>query len=183
MVREKAEQRLRMIIMGPPQFETTVCNGDRIETHQIWCATADAEKVHFSHAKQVFAIRRIVEPKGKTAKASDTTSYGITSLPVYGSDKQNAQSILSIRRRHWSIESKSHNSRDKTYQEDSCQVRNHNAARVLVAFRQLAIFLCANKAHNPREVRGFFVPEFNRFCSFMRDDALKWLTKASSLSF
>ena len=49
--------------------------------------------------------------------------------------EQNGQAILTIRRRHWSIESKSHHSRDKTYQEDTCQVRNHQAARTLVAFR------------------------------------------------
>jgi predicted transposase YbfD/YdcC len=150
---------------------------DRVETDQIWCREVTAEQIGFAAARQLFAIRRIVEPKRATAKASDDISYGITSLDFSGTFAQNGQALLTIRRRHWSIESKSHHSRDKTYQEDTCQVRNHQAARTLVAFRQLAIFLSLQHAHQPSNKRDGCLPEFNRFCLFNRDVVLHWFRK------
>lgn len=169
-----AEQKLQGLIAGTPQFKTLTNYGDRIEEHQIWCLSIAAEEILFAEARQIFAIRRIVTPKSSTAKASDEISYGITSLPVTGTKYENAETVLTIRRKHWSIESKSHNCRDKTYQEDSCQVRDHKAARSLVTFRQLAIFLTAIDAHHPRTKRDCCVPEFNRYCSFNRNDVRKW---------
>lgn len=57
--------------------------------------------------------------------------------------------------------------RDKSFQEDSCQVRNRNAARVLVAFRQMAIFLCEMNAHRVRLKKDErCLPELFRYASF-----------------
>ena len=180
-VRQTAEGLLHPLLMDPPPFETVARIADRVETHQIWCLEVTAEQIGFAAARQIFAIRRIVEPKSVTAKASDEISYGITSLDVSGTLEQNAQTLLTIRRRHWNIESKSHHSRDKTYQEDTCQVRHHQAARSLVAFRQLAIFLSLQQAHKPRNKRDCCLPEFNRFCVFNRDVALHWFMKPKGI--
>jgi predicted transposase YbfD/YdcC len=173
-VRQTAERLLRPILTAPPHFETVAPIADRVETHQIWCLEVTADRIGFAAARQIFAIRRIVEPKRATAKASDEISYGITSLDFSGTFAQNGQAILTIRRQHWSIESKSHHSRDKTYQEDTCQVRHHQAARSLVAFRPLAIFLSLQHAHKPTNPRDCCLPEFNRFCLFHREVMLRW---------
>ncbi len=173
-VRAKSEQLLSLLIEGSAHYETTQVTGNRIETHQIWCVATTGEEVGFTAAKQIFAIRRIVVEKSNVGKDSDEISYGITSLSFSGSCEKNGETILAIRRKHWSIESKSHNSRDKTYQEDTCQVRNHQAARTLVSFRQLAIFLSLNDAHTPKNDRDRCVPEFNRFSQFNRDVVLEW---------
>jgi predicted transposase YbfD/YdcC len=167
--------------MGQPHFETVASVADRVETHQIWRLEVTAEQIGFAAARQIFAIRRIVAPKSATAKASDEISHGITSLDFAGTIEQNAQALLTIRRRHWSIESKSHHSRDKTYQEDTCQVRDHQAARTLVAFRQLAIFLSLQHAHKPSNKRDCRLPEFNRFCVFNRDVVLRWFRKPTGI--
>jgi hypothetical protein len=173
-VRQTAERLLRPILTAPPHFQTVAPIADRVETHQIWCREVTAERIGFAAARQIVAIRRIVEPKRATAKASDEISYGITSLDFSGTFAQNGQAILTIRRQHWSIESKSHHSRDKTYQEDTCQVRHHQAARSLVAFRPLAIFLSLQHAHKPTNPRDCCLPEFNRFCLFHREVMLRW---------
>ena len=180
-VRQTAEGLLRPILTAPPHFETVAPIADRVETHQIWCLEVTAERIGFAAARQIFAIRRIVEPKRATAKASDEISYGITSLDFSGTFAQNGKAILTIRRRHWSIESKSHHSRDKTYQEDTCQVRHHQAARSLVAFRQWAIFLSLQHAHKPTNPRDCCLPEFNRFCLFHRDVMLRWFRKPNGI--
>jgi hypothetical protein len=180
-VRQTAEELLRPLLTGQSHFETVAVLADRVETHHIWCREVTAEQIGFAAARQIFAIRRIVTPKSVTAKASDEISYGITSLDFSGICAQNGQAILTLRRRHWSIESKSHYSRDKTYQEDTCQVRDHHAARTLVAFRQLAIFLSLQHAHKPKNKRECCLPEFNRFCVFHRDVVRSWFMKPKGI--
>jgi len=180
-VRQTAEGLLSPLLVGRPHFETVASVADRIETLQIWCREITAEPIGFAAARQIFAIRRIVEPKSATAKASDDISYGITSLDFSGTCAQNGKAILTSRRRHWNMESKSHHSRDKTYQEDTCQVRDHQAARTLVAFRQLAIFLSLQHAHQPSNKRDGCLPEFNRFCVFNRDVVLRWFRKPTGI--
>ncbi len=171
-----------MIVAGAPHYETLQITGNRVENHQIWCLPATGEQVGFTAAQQVFAVRRIAIEKSNVGSDCDEISYGITSLPFFESKQKNAETVLAIRRKHWSIESKSHNSRDKTYQEDTCQVRNHTAARTLTAFRQLAIFMSLNEAHTPKNDRDCCVPEFNRFCSYNRDDMLEWFMNAKGFA-
>ena len=77
-IRQTAEGLLSPRLMGQPHFETVASVADRVETHQIWCRQVTAEQIGFAAARQIFAIRRIVEPKSATAKASDDISYGIT---------------------------------------------------------------------------------------------------------
>ena len=60
--------------MGPPHFETLARVADRLKL-TIWCLEVTAEQIGFAAARQIFAIRRIVEPKSATAKASDEISW------------------------------------------------------------------------------------------------------------
>jgi hypothetical protein len=121
----------------------------------------------FPFAQQIFAVRRIVQPTDRVQKASDEIVYGITALPPLEDRTLNAHKVLGSFRTHWSIEAQSHARRDKSFQEDSCQVRNHNAARVLVAFRQMAVFLCEMNAHRVRLKKDErCLPELFRSASF-----------------
>jgi len=121
----------------------------------------------FPFAQQIFAVRRIVQPTDRVQKASNEIVYGITAIPPLEDRTLNACKILGSFRTHWSIEAKSHARRDKSFQEDSCQVRNHNAARVRVAFRQMALFLCEMNAHRVRLKKDErCLPELFRYASF-----------------
>ena len=149
------------------QHTRTIKQANRIETHQIWCLPVSSEQMAFPFIHQIFAIRRIVEATDRTQKMSDEVAYGITSVLPVDDATQNAKTVLETFRTHWSIESKSHARRDKSYREDTCQVRNHNAARVLTAFRQMAIFLCELNAHRIRIKKDErCLPELFRYCSF-----------------
>jgi hypothetical protein len=121
----------------------------------------------FPFAQQIFAVRRIVQPTDRVQKASNEIVYGITAILPLEDRTLNACKVFGSFRTHWSIEAKSHARRDKSFQEDSCQVRNHNAARVLVAFRQMAIFLCEMNAHRVRLKKDErCLPELFRYASF-----------------
>jgi len=87
-VRQTAEGLLHPLLMEPPHFEMVARVADRVETHQIWCREVTAEQIGFAVARQIFAIRRIVEPKSATAKASDEISYGITSSMFRGPSRK-----------------------------------------------------------------------------------------------
>lgn len=117
-------------------------------------------------------------PTGKAFKASKEFCYAITSTPALGDREHNAEHLLKTFRGHWSVESKNHNRRDVTYQEDRSPVKNHNAARVLATMKMLAIFLCEIEAHRPRCDRERTLPEFNRTCAINGiDTALNWMTR------
>jgi predicted transposase YbfD/YdcC len=162
-----AQKLLAPLLQQPPQYNTATKQANRIETHQIWCLPVSGEQMAFPFVRQIFAIRRIVEPTDRTQKMSDEIAYGITSVPHVDGATQNASAVLGNFRTHWSIESKSHARRDKSYREDTCQVRNHNAARVLTAFRQMAIFLCEMNVHCIRIKKDKrCLPELFRYCSF-----------------
>ena len=158
---------------------TVIKQANRIETHRIWCWPVSAEQMDFPFVRQIFAIRRTVQPTDRTQPASDEIAYGLTSIAPDEDPQANARRVLGTFRTHWSIEAKSHARRDKSFQEDTCQVRNHNAARVLVAFRQMAIFLCEMNAHRIRLKKDKrCLPELFRCCSYNGiSSALAWFTR------
>ncbi len=72
------------------------------------------------------------------AKPSSERSYYVSSRdPTDLSPPQ----FLSKIRNHWAIENKNHYPRDRFFDEDRCMIRNHNAARILAACRQLVLSL------------------------------------------
>ena len=101
---------------------------------------------------------------------------GITSLLPLADPAENAAWLLEIVRGHWTIENGNHYVRDRTYDEDRCQVRNPNSAQILATLRSLARFLAKKGAHRPRSAHQQTTPAFNRFCQYHRTLALRWLT-------
>ena len=108
---------------------------------------------------QLIRVRRIVDTvrKGKVIKHTDEVAYFVTSfLPEEASPKD----LLELIRGHWSIENGQHHRRDRTQDEDRCQVRETNSARVLSLYRSLAIFLHEGQRHKRGGKQS--LPDFER---------------------
>lgn len=90
--------------------------------------------------RQVIRVKRVrqIVRKGKTIKIGTEIAYAVTSLsPEQASPKR----LLKLLRDHWTIENGQHYRRDRTQDEDRCQVHETRSARNLSLFRSLAIFL------------------------------------------
>lgn len=111
-----------------------------------------------------------------TGARSEETIPAVTSLPPLPDAQENAQRLLSVIRGHWTIETGNHYVRDRTYDEDRCQVREPNSAHILATLRSLARFLAKKGWHRPRTEHKKTTPAFNRFCQAHRTLALRWLT-------
>lgn len=114
----------------------------------------------------------------KTGRQSDETVLAITGLAALPDAQANGEILLEIARGQWSIENGNHYVRDRSYDEDRCQVRDPNSARILATLRSLARFLAKQGAHRPRANHQRTTPAFNRFCSAHRSLAIRWLTSA-----
>ena len=166
---------LRPALQKPAFVEETVPRGDRIDVRRLWSCPTHPEELGFYGAEQVFALEREVIPKSPGVKASREMNYAVSSHRPLPDRKENATMLLGTYRGHWSIENKSHHRRDRSYDEDRNPTRNHNAARVFTAFKQLAIFLCEEGAHKPVNTREQTLPELHRFCSLNGiDTAINW---------
>ncbi len=142
---------------------------------RIWSCPTSAEALGFYGAEQVFVVERKVIPKSSGVKASSEKNYAVSSRKALPDCKENAAMLLNTYRGHWSIENKVHYRRDRSYDEDRNPTRNHNAARVFSAFKNLAIFLCEEGAHKPVNKRDQTLPELHRFCSINGiDTAISW---------
>jgi predicted transposase YbfD/YdcC len=91
--------------------------------------------------QQVFRLVRRRTAGGKTA---EEVVYGITSLSRH---EANAERLLGLSRAHWGIENGLHHTRDETFREDRCRVRRGEAARVLAALRNVAVYLLRQQGH------------------------------------
>jgi len=107
----------------------------------------------------VVRIERIVDEvrQGQVTKHTEETAFAVTS---FWPDEANADRLLQLARDHWQIENGQHHRRDRTQDEDRCQVRETNTAWVLSLFRSLTIFLYENQ----RSKRGGkkSLPDFER---------------------
>ena len=56
-------------------------------------------------------------------------------------------------------------------------MQTYRSTKWNIYFRQLAIFLSLQHAHQPSNKRDGCLPEFNRFCLFNRDVVLRWFRK------
>ena len=157
-------------------FEETVPRGDRIDVRRIWTCPTNPEELGFYGAEQVFVVERVVIPKSPGVKPSSEMNYAVRSHRALPDREENASQLLATYRGHWSIENKSHYRRDRSYDEDRNPTRNHNAARLYTAFKQVAIFLCEEGAHKPVNEREQTLPELHRFCSINEiDTAISWI--------
>ena len=141
---------------------------------ELWALPVTPEEVGFYGAAQVARIHRHFLELS-TGKESDETLYCITSLHPMSDPEQNAARLLEIARGHWTIENSNHYVRDRTYDEDRCQVRDTNSARILSTLRSMARFMAKKGVHNPNSQHKKTTPALNRFCQAHLTVALRWL--------
>ena len=110
-----------------------------------------------------------------SCKVSQETNLALSSRRALPDPAANAKTMLEYLRGHWQIENGIHYSRDRSYDEDRCQVRDPNSAQILATLRCLARFLAVNGAHRPRTAHERTTPGLNRFCNAKRDAAIGWL--------
>jgi len=113
----------------------------------------------------------------RTGKESDETVLAITSLLPLSDPAKNAKQLLETIRGHWTIENGNHYVRDRSYDEDRCQVRDPNSAQILATLRSLARFMTKRGLHRPRTAHQKTTPAFNRFCQAHQTLAVRWLTR------
>lgn len=127
-------------------------------------------------AAQLVRIQRLVDELrgGQVVKHTEEIAYGMTS---FWPDEADEHRLLGLARDHWLIENGQHHRRDRTQDEDRCQVRETNTARVLSLFRSLAIFLYQRQ----RERRGGkqSLPDFERAICRQPSAMIRRLTSAS----
>ena len=117
--------------------ETVDLGHGRIEVRRLTASNALVDYLDWPGLQQVFEIERTVTCK-RTGQTRREIVYGITSLPPQRAD---ANRLLSLVRRHWTIENRSHWVRDVTYDEDRSQVRCGSIPQVMAALRNLVIGL------------------------------------------
>lgn len=132
------------------------------------------EQMGFYGAAQVARIHRHFLTL-KSGKQSDETVLVITGLAALPEAKANGDTLLEVARGQWSIENGNHYVRDRTYDEDRCQVREPNSAQILATLRSLARFLAKQGAHRPAGTHQQTTPALNRFCDAHRNQAIHWL--------
>lgn len=101
----------------------------RLETREIWTSTQMNEffAKDWAGIAQVWMIKRTVKEKGKERVE---VVYGITNL---SRKKADAERLLKLNRKHWTIENRLHHRRDVTLGEDASQTRVKGAPQVLAA--------------------------------------------------
>ena len=128
----------------------------------------------FCEAEQVVRIHRHFLQL-KSGKETDETVLGISSITPLADAHANGEALLDVARSQWTIENGNHYSRDRSYDEDRCQVRDPNSAQILATLRSLARFLAKRGVHGPRNEHQQTTPALNRFCSAHRNVAIHWL--------
>jgi predicted transposase YbfD/YdcC len=117
------------------------CSHGREEDRRVWVTQDLEDYLRFPYARQAFKIERQIKNK-KTGKISNETVYGITSRPEEEAD---AETILEIIRKHWTIENSCHYILDWAYDEDRCRIRKGNGPEVISRIRRFAIGLIKSK--------------------------------------
>jgi predicted transposase YbfD/YdcC len=145
-----------------------------VEIREIWALRVTPDQVGFYGAAQVARIHRHFLTL-RTGKETDETVLVITGLTALSDVPANGTALLEIARGHWSIENGNHYVRDRSYDEDRCQVREPNSAQILTTLRSLARFLAKQGAHHPRNPHQQTTPALHRFCNAHRNQALHWL--------
>lgn len=111
----------------------------------------------------------------KSGQESDETVLVITGLDPAPEAKANGETLLEVARGQWSIENGNHYVRDRSYDEDRCQVRDPNSAQILATLRSLARFLAKQGAHHPGTAHRQTTPALHRFCNAHRNQTVHWL--------
>ena len=108
-----------------------------MEVRRLWASSELQDYLDFPYAAQVFCLQRETTQL-RTGKFRAETVYGVTSLTAQKADPVR---LLSLNRRHWSIENGLHYVRDMSFDEDRCRIRKQAGAQVMASLRNLAISL------------------------------------------
>jgi predicted transposase YbfD/YdcC len=119
-------------------YETHDKGHGRIE-HRYYAVLAIPDKVAkqlgFPHAATFIRVYRERCDLNEIPIGKPETSYYLSDL----SDLTTPAAFAHYIRGHWGIENRTHYVRDRTFDEDRCQVRTGNAPQVLATLRNLAI--------------------------------------------
>lgn len=146
-----------------------------MELRELWALAVTPEEMSFTAAAQIVRICRHFTDMS-SGKESHETVLGINSLLPLANPAENAAMLLDVVRGQWVIENGNHYVRDRTYDEDRCQVRDANSAQILATLRSMARFLAKKGVHRPDCQHKKTTPAFNRFCQAHRTLAIRWLT-------
>lgn len=125
----------------PHFFEHATCDHGRIETRKIWITTELNSYLNFPHVGQAFVIERHCIEK-KTGESSLDIAYGVTSRTPKQADPQR---VLSVNRRHWTIENSCHYIIDWNYDEDRSRIRTGYGPENITRLRRFAIGVIKSK--------------------------------------
>jgi predicted transposase YbfD/YdcC len=118
--------------------KTTNKGHGRIEIRECWCIS-DPEYIQSVKGaakwKGLHTIIMVVATRITANKTTIKTRYYISSLP------SNAEHLLNVARRHWSIENELHWVLDVQMKEDHCRVRKGHAPENLAVLRHIALNL------------------------------------------
>jgi hypothetical protein len=132
------------------------------------------EDVGFFAAEQLMRIERTFVQRS-TGKVSQETTLMLSSRPALEQPVDNAEAMLGLIRAHWQIENGLHYVRDRSYDEDRCQVRDPNSAQILATLRSMARFLTCRGAHRPKTDHQRTTPALHRFCYAHVGETIRWL--------
>jgi len=131
----------------------------RIEQRSIWTLPTDPATLGLAGAEQLIRLERVRETvrKGQVIKTQKEIVFGFSTLSA---DEASPERHLQLYRNHWSIENRQHHRRDRTQDEDRCQVHETRSARNLPPFRSLAIFLYEQHPHRSDAQKS--LPDYQR---------------------
>jgi predicted transposase YbfD/YdcC len=109
----------------------------RIEQRVLECLSLPDGALNWPGAKQVFRLRRNRKRK-KSGITECEVVYGVTSLSA---EEASSDQLLCLCRGHWSIENRSHHTRDVTFDEDRSTVRTGAMPQLMAAMRNTALNL------------------------------------------
>lgn len=118
-----------------PHYETMDKGHGRVETRRIWTGVRLNDYLDFPYVRPVWCIQRQVFDCKKQTERPELV-YGITSLTPANAD---AKRLLQLNRGHWTIENRSHDVRDVTFNEDKSQIRTGSGPQIMAGLRNLVI--------------------------------------------
>ena len=128
----------RLLDGRPVAYQSHDRGHGRIEHRYLSVAPIEpalATQLGFPHAAQFVAVRRERADLSDRLESTETSHY-VTDMN--GREAGPAELACYIRG-HWGIENRSHYVRDRTFDEDRCQVRRGGAPQALATLRNLAI--------------------------------------------